>query len=382
MPIDRRFERASDGFPAAIAGDSRRQSPIALLAAVLLLLCWPPARAADIAGSTDSRPIAVTAQSGIEWQKEAQVYVARGNAVATRGTTQVHADTLTAHYRPAKGAEGGNEVYRLDADGHVVISNGADTVIGDQAVYDVGQQIAVITGKDLKLTTPTDVVTARDSLEWYDPQQVAVARGDAVAVRGDRRIRADVLTAHMVKNTPPDAVKTGAPSPTAKPGTLAPTAKHGTPATTMQLAAAATSAKPAGSTPAPGKQSAGAAASQPGTSAGEGEDSRISRIDAQGNVVVSTPTDVARGDLGVYDAQTDLATLLGNVTITRGQNVIHGPYAVVDLKTNVSRMMNLAAAPGKPAQPVEGIFVRQDATGAASGSGKTGKGAPTPAPKP
>ncbi len=42
------------------------------------------------------------------------------------------------------------------------------TVVGDQAIYDVDQQIGIVTGKALKLTTPTDVVTARDSLEWYD----------------------------------------------------------------------------------------------------------------------------------------------------------------------------------------------------------------------
>ena len=123
--------------------------------------------------------------SGIEWQQDKQVYIARGNAVATRGASEVHADTLTAHYRPSKNksAEGGNEVYRLDADGNVLIKGPNQTVVGDQAIYDVDQQIGIVTGKDLKLTTPTDVVTARDSLEWYDQQQVAVARGDAVAIR-------------------------------------------------------------------------------------------------------------------------------------------------------------------------------------------------------
>jgi lipopolysaccharide export system protein LptA len=368
MPTDRSRERASDALPAAI-GDSRRRSPITLLGALLLLLCSPSARAADSGAPADNRPIAVTARSGIEWQKDAQIYVARGDAVATRGTTQVHADTLTAHYRPAKGADGGNEVYRLDADGHVVIGNGTDTVFGDQAIYDVSQQIAVITGRGLKLTTPTDLVTARDSFEWYDERQIAVARGNAVAVRGDRRIRADVLTAHMIKNTPPVPEKPGAPATVAKPGTSV---------TTVNLAAATSSAKPVASAPGPAKQSASAGPNPSGAAPNEGQDSRISRIDAQGNVVVSTPTDVARGDFGVYDAKTDIATLLGNVTITRGQNVIHGPYAVVDLKTNVSRMMTLAAAPGKPAQPVEGIFVRQTAAAA----GTTGKSAPAGAPKP
>jgi lipopolysaccharide export system protein LptA len=296
----------------------------------------------------------VTADTGIEWQKQAQVYVARGNAVATRGATQVRADTLTAFYRPAKGVQGasdigGNEVYRLDADRHVVINNGANTVIGDQAVYDVGQEIAVITGRALRLTTSTDVVTARDSFEWYDQQQLAVARGNAVAVRGDRRIRADVLTAHMIKDKPPDAAK------------------------------AATTAKSAAGAPA--TRSAAPAAKPPPTAAEE-ENSRISRIDAQGNVVVSTPTDIGRGNFGVYDAISGIVTLLGNVTITRGQSVIRGQYAVVDLNTNVSRMMTLAAAPGQPAPRVEGIFVRQAATSQPSGPGVTAKNVGTTANKP
>lgn len=336
-------KRAANPSLAAIAGrrriPGRRRFAIGL-AAVLTFACRPAANATDVAAPTDNRPIVVTADSGIEWQKEAQVYIARGNAVATRGPTEVHADTLTAHYRPAKGAEGGTEVYRLDADGHVVITKGADMVVGDQAVYDVGQQIAVITGKHLRLTTPTDVVTARDSLEWYDAQQIAVARGDAVAVRGDRRIRADVLTARMIKGKPPDA------------------------------------ANPKGAAAAP---SAGNAAKSPGVPAGELENSRISRVDAQGNVVVSTPTDIGHGDYGVYDAIKGIVTLLGNVTITRGQNVIRGQYAVVDLKTNVSRMMTLAAAPGKPASRVEGIFKRQEAAAAASGRNAARKHIPTPA---
>src|SRR5262249_41047266 len=147
-------------------------------------------------------PIEISAESGIEWQQDAQVYIARGNAIAKRGSTEVHADTLTAHYRPAKGAGGDTEIYRLNADGHVTIKGETQTVVGDQAVYDVDQQIGIITGKALKLTTPTDVVTARDSLEWYDQKQIAVARGDAVAVREEKRIRADVLTAHMTKDKP------------------------------------------------------------------------------------------------------------------------------------------------------------------------------------
>jgi lipopolysaccharide export system protein LptA len=338
---------------------TERRLPLASLAVLLLVLGSPSGRAADTQAAGDNRPIAITAQNGIEWQKAAQIYVARGNAVATRDHTVVRADTLIAHYRPEKGAEGGNEVYRLDADGHVVITNGADAVTGDQAVYDVAQQTAVVTGKHLRLTTPSDVVTARDTFEWYDQQQLAVGRGDAVATRGDRRIRADVLTAHLTKEKA-DTAKPGAAP--AKPGAVP--AKPG-----------AASTKPGGSAPA-------TTAAGPGASPGDLESSRISRIDAEGNVVVTTPTDIARGDYGVYDAKTDIATLIGHVTITRGQNVIRGQYGVVDLKTNVSRMMTLAAAPGKPASQVEGLFVRQDAAAKPAAPPVTGKPVPTAKPKP
>jgi len=254
---------------------------------------------------------------------------------------------LTAHYRPTKdsgntgantsGNAGGTEIYRVDADGNVTLKGETQTVTGDKAVYDVDQAIVVVTGKDLKMTTATDVVTARDSLEWYDQKQIAVARGDALAVRDLKRIRADVLTAYMVK---PDAAPAGA-----KPGAAPVAAKPG--------AKPAAAAKPAAKPEARGPLLAG--------------NGQISRVDAQGHVLVSTATDVGRGDFGVYNAQTGIATLLGNVTLTRGENAIRGQYAVMDLNNNVSRMMNAA---GQPGGRVQGLFVRQQQPASDGGDGK------------
>src|SRR6516162_5954321 len=309
----------------------------------LLLCLWsagPPtaAQGLNLGAASEDRPIAISATSGIEWQQDAQVYIARGNATAKRGSTEVDADTLTAHYRPSRAAGSETEIYRLNADGHVTIKDETQTVVGDQAVWDVDQQMGIVTGKALKLTTATDVVTARDSLEWYDQKQVAVARGDAVAVRENvKRIRADVLTAHMTK----DKAKPGERKPEVRPGKPPPSI----PAT-----------KPEAATGPPG--------------AGD-ESSRISRIDAQGNVIVSTATDIGRGDYGVYNADTGLVTLLGNVTITRGDNAIRGQYAVVDLNNNVSRMMPTGGKPGSAPSRVEGLFIRQTPSDAATDSGPT-----------
>ena len=306
------------------------------------------AQGLSLGSVSEDRPIEVTADHGIEWQQDAQVYIARGNAMAKRGTTEVHADTLTAHYRPSKGAGdkgagdegtgGETEIYRLDADGHVTIKGERQTVVGDQAVYDVDQQIGIVTGKALKMTTATDLVTARDSLEWYDQKQIAVARGDAVAVRDVKVIRADVLTAHMTKDKPPPAA--------GKPDKAAPAAAPAKPRNAaMPLGAA-------------------------------DDSSRISRVDAQGHVLVSTQTDVGRGDYGVYNADSGIATLLGNVTVTRGPNTIRGEYAVMDLNNNVSRMMAAPATPGAAATPVEGLFIRQDQAAAPTGAPRSS------APKP
>jgi lipopolysaccharide export system protein LptA len=321
------------------------------------------AQGLSLSGVSEDRPIEVSADHGIEWQQDAQVYIARGNAMAKRGTTEVHADTLTAHYRPIKGTEGKGtggkgsgdnetggetEIYRLDADGHVSIKGERQTVVGDQAVYDVDQQIGIVTGKALKMTTATDMVTARDSLEWYDQKQIAVARGDAVAIRDAKVIRADVLTAHMTKDKPPPAA--------GKPDKAAPAAAQAKPRNTaMPLGAA-------------------------------DESSRISRVDAQGHVLVSTQTDVGRGDYAVYNADSGIATLLGNVTVTRGPNTIRGEYAVMDLNNNISRMMAAPATPGAAATRVEGLFVRQEQAGAPAGTPPGGTprgGAPRgSAPKP
>lgn len=301
------------------------------LALAVLLASIPPdsASAQTIAAAagvgSDNQPIQIQADSGIEWQQAARLYIARGNAVAARGSSEVRADTLIAHYRDAKVGGGNTEIYRVEAEGRVTLKRDTQTVVGDRAVYDVDQAIAVITGKDLKLTTASDIVSARDSLEWYDQKQIAVARGNAVASRQGKTIKADILTAYMQKSPPPPA-KPGAPG-AGRP----PAAREKSPLT-------------------PAAAGGGAAA-----------ESKISRVDAQGNVVITNSLDTGRGDFGVYNGETGIATLIGNVVIQRGNNVIRGQRGVMDLNNNVSRML-----PGETRQRVQGLFIRDEGARPAS----------------
>ena len=85
--------------------------------------------------------------------------------------------------------------------------------------------------------------------------------------------------------------------------------------------------------------------------------SRISRIDAEGHVLVTTLNEIARGATGVYNVDTGIATLAGGVTITRGDNELRGQYGVVDLNNNVSRLLSAPPGGAAPRAPVQGLII-------------------------
>ncbi|MBX6745161.1 MAG: hypothetical protein IRY87_24265 [Acetobacteraceae bacterium] len=265
-------------------------------------------------------PVDVTATDGIEWRQAEQVVIARGHARAIRGNVTVEADRLLARYRPsAKQAQaaprpvpapqaeaaigGSSEIWRLEAEGHVKISTPTDVARGDRAVYDVDQAVLVLTGRDLSLTTPQQVISARDSLEYWSLRRMAVARDKATVVDSpeNRRIAADTLVAYFLEG----------------PG---------------EQPAARTTAAGSGGREVPGA-------------------GRIDRVEAFGNIEIRTATDVVRGDRGVYSPSTGMARLLGNVRITRGDNQLNGREAIVNMRTGVAR---LVSAPGVR---VQGLIV-------------------------
>ncbi len=173
---------------------ARRRAALAL--AVLLSATPLPAAAQgfDFASRAGDGPVEVVADNGIEWHQDRRVFIARGNATAARASVTVTADVLTAHYREVGGR---TDIWRLDAEGDVVIRTPTETATGASATYDVDSGRMVLKGAP-RLVTPTDTVTASESLEYTEGTRVAVARGDAVASRDDKRIRSDVLTARFV----------------------------------------------------------------------------------------------------------------------------------------------------------------------------------------
>ncbi|TCZ59865.1 LptA/OstA family protein [Roseicella aquatilis] len=298
----------------------RVPSPSALLLAALLAAGPALGQGIDL---SQGGPVDVTAQDGIEWRQTEQVVIARGNARAVRGNVTVDADRLLARYRPAgqpPGAQaqpapaqpaaatapgGSNEIWRLEAEGRVRIATPTDTARGDRAVYDIDQAVLVLTGRDLSLTTPEQVITARDSLEYWSAKKMAVARGGALVVEPaqSRRIAADTLVAYFL-DSPGSQGASPPPRPAPPPGEKEP----------------------------------------PGAG-------RLDRVEAYGEVEIRTPTEVVRGDRGLYSAKTGMARLLGNVRITRGDNQINGREAIVNMRTGVARLVS------GPGGRVQGLIV-------------------------
>jgi lipopolysaccharide export system protein LptA len=273
-------------------------------------------------------PIDITARDGIEWRQTEQEVIARGDAKAVRGTVTVTADRLTAWYRKKGGAQApqpapaaglaadpsteGNEIYRLQADGNVRIFTPTDQAQGDKATYDIDQSVLVMTGRNLKLTTPSDTITARDDLEYWPQKHMAVARGNAVVVTTDaKRVAADTLVAYTTDNPPPATATPAATKPSDDP-----------------LAASG----------------------------------KLQRVEAFGNVSVRTPTDTVTGDRGVYVPDTGMARLGGNVRITRGQNQLNGAEANVNMKTGIATLV--AQTSGR----VHGLVVPNDETNKSLGN--------------
>lgn len=264
----------------------------------------------------DGPPIEIVARDGIEWDREQQRYIARGAAKVTQGDKSVEADTLTAYYRQPQG--GGTQVYRYAAVGAVRISTPTQRAVADSGVYDVDSGVFVLTGKAMKITTPEQEITARDSLEYWEQKKLAVARGKAqVSTADGKRIAAETLAAYF---------ETTAEAPAGDKLRRGETAQ-------------APIAKPAAASGAPDPLTA---------------NQKLDRVEAFGSVIVTTPTEIAQGEKAVYNAKTGVALLTGNVKLTRGRNQANGDFLEINLNNGLYK---LGCRPGTGSSCVRGLFV-------------------------
>ncbi len=174
---------------------------LALVVAMIGLLPAAASGPAQSQGATfgeSDEPLEIFADDGIEWRREEKLYIAKGNAEARQGELTLYADVLRARYT---GEGDSGDITQVEASGNVRIISPDAKVFGQHGVYDIPRDVMRLTGKNLKLESGEDIVTANESLEYSPKIRKAVARGNAQVERFDpdkgtsNIVRADVLTA-------------------------------------------------------------------------------------------------------------------------------------------------------------------------------------------
>ena len=248
-----------------------------ILLALTLLLTSTIANAQDATPETSPQaakpPLEITADDTLEWYRNEQRIIARGNARASQDGSSIQGQTLSANYR--NGKEGRFEISQLNADIDVIIRAQNSTAYGDNAVYNLDNALATMTGENLRMISPDQTVTAKERFEYYVTDGKLIAIGDAIAIRPNRNggkdtLRANTISAVFKENEQGERV--------------------------------------------------------------------LDTLEAKGNVIITTPTEKVTGAYGIYRANTNKAEIQGNVTITRGPNILQGQRATVDLSSNKSQI--------------------------------------------
>jgi len=248
-------------------------------------------------------PVHIEAEKGIEWRQKSKVYVARGNATVKRGDITVKAETLTAHYRTKKDAQGTKKAATTDKPKAKPAGFAGALGGGGADVYKVVAEGKVrIVQADKKIAGDRGVYNLDNGIFRLTGRRVSMetAKEKITATRKiEYRTQQKIAIVEGNAIAYKDDKKVRADRFTAffangKDGNL-----------------------------------------------------EIQRVIAEGNVVITTPTEVATADRAVYNHKSGIAQLIGSVKLTRGDNQLNGDRAEVNLKTGVSRLLATRGRDGR-----------------------------------
>ncbi|MDH3233291.1 MAG: hypothetical protein OEQ29_07175 [Alphaproteobacteria bacterium] len=281
-----------------------------LLGAATLAVAAAPATGQSLpVPGKRGEPVHIEAEKGIEWSQKKKVYVARGNATVKRGDITVKAETLTAHYRTKKDKK----------------KPGAPAI---------GKAKAKATPK----AKPVGFAGALGGGGGADVYMVTAA-GNVRITQADKKIAGD----YGVYN-----LDSGIFRLTGKRVSMATAKEKITANQKIEYRTRQKMAIVVGNAIA-FKDDKKVRADRFTAFFANGKDGKleIQRVIAEGNVVITTPTEVATADRGIYNHKSGIAQLVGSVRLTRGDNQLNGDRAEVNLKTGVSRLLATRGRDGR-----------------------------------
>ena len=280
---------------------------LALVAGFMLANAGAAQDADEGAGEADKARQRISVEANtLELRQSENVAIFEGDVEAKQGELVLNADTLTVYYRESEGSQGNLGVSRIDAEGNVFVSSPNETAQGQRGVYDVENGRIDLAG-DVVLKQGNNVVKG-ETLTMDLESGVSLVSGGSTRVRSlfvpvdddqGTEVTADTLEVRQLENV---AIFEG--DVEAKQGELVLNADT----LTVHYR--------------------------------EGEGSQgnlgISRIDAESNVFVSSPNEMAQGQRGVYDVENGRIDLAGDVVLNQGNNVVKGETLTMDLESGVS----------------------------------------------
>lgn len=151
----------------------------------------------------DKQPIEITADSGLEWDRDAKVFTAKGNAKIIQGATQLTADLLVANYND----DGDAVMLRTvtATGGRPNVDTGDEVLTSDKMVAnfmddDSGAIDTIIATGDVEIIAKNDVLKG-DKAEYHPVDQLAVVTGNVTITRGSNVLSGNRATFDMKTNT-------------------------------------------------------------------------------------------------------------------------------------------------------------------------------------
>ena len=170
--------------------------------------------------------------------------------------------------------------------GNVIIISKSETARGSAAVYDFEKDVLVMEGNPSRLETEDGKVISYDTIQFWGKEEIALAKGNALAERDNNKLFADMLVARFQKKNN-NNVK------------------------------------------------------------GNESDTRISMIEGYGNVRLETKSgEIILGERGKYDLISEVAILDGNVRVKSENSQMKGGFAVIDTAMGVSTLYPNAVESG------------------------------------
>lgn len=108
-------------------------------------------------GSNEREPIQIEAKE-LKVQDKDQSAVFSGDVVVTQGDAVLKTQRLVVRYDGSAAGGVNQRISRLEASGRVYISSKDQTATGEQATFDMGRQLMVMTGREVVLSQGPNVV--------------------------------------------------------------------------------------------------------------------------------------------------------------------------------------------------------------------------------